>query len=113
MDIQKQINLVGQYFKNKIIAGDYKVTKWNDDVVTHILIDNTYKFKLWVFEDFKVYSYSDEFRDVMRDSFDFTPEERKKAKIKHQEIYELEYKNMAKKQLESQLEDIKSKLATL
>jgi len=45
-DLKKQIKEVQDYFKNKIIDGEYKVTKV-DDYSIQITIDGEYKFCLW------------------------------------------------------------------
>lgn len=45
-DLKKQIKEVQDYFKNKIVNGEYKVTA-ADDYSLQITIDGEYKFCLW------------------------------------------------------------------
>ena len=47
MEIEKKINEISDYFKNKILAGDFDFIKC-DECTARILIDNKYKFELWI-----------------------------------------------------------------
>lgn len=97
MNIQNKIKEIEGYFKSKILSGDYKITGTNGSRV-FIIIDNTYKFSLWVDNipknNFKVYGeeLSKELINITLDS----DEERLRG-YSHIEKYVLEYKsNLAK-----------------
>lgn len=47
MDIENTLKEVGNYFKRKLIEGDYKFLKCND-CRAEILFDGKYKFDVWI-----------------------------------------------------------------
>lgn len=64
MNIEEKLNSVGTYFKNKVLAGDYVITKSSSATAT-ILIDEKYSFQLWVGNDPRVHFnfYKDHIND--------------------------------------------------
>lgn len=56
-NMEKKLIEIGNYFKDKLITGEYKVIKWGDVTCT-IIIDNKFEFDIWVFmgeENIKFY----------------------------------------------------------
>ena len=59
MDIEEKLKEVGEYFKSKILDGDYKLLKV-DAVTAEVIINDKYPFKLWIAgipaADLKIYT---------------------------------------------------------
>ena len=59
MDIEEKLKEVGEYFKEKILEGDYTLLT-ADSATAHIVIDDLYNFNLWIAnepkDDFRIYT---------------------------------------------------------
>jgi hypothetical protein len=68
MNIQEKINEIGEYFRNKLLTGDYEFIDYNE-YVSRIKIDNNYIFNVWVTgnpeNNFDFYTYIDTEKPVM------------------------------------------------
>ena len=61
MDIKENLKEIGEYFKNKLIEGDYQFNKSDKHLAT-ITMDGEFEFSLWICggsEGFDVYNHSD------------------------------------------------------
>ena len=75
MDIEEALKDVSNYFKQKIISGDFKFKSCRDCIAT-VVIDDKYTFELWIANnpkfDFGFYSIGFGFTSL--DSFNFKTE---------------------------------------
>ncbi len=115
INIKKTLEDVGFYFKNKILTGDYKFVECDEHTAT-ILIDNKYKFRLWIANEpkdsFEIYEgLSDEF---VVNLFRFKTQKERLEGWKHIKPYVLKYKkDVLKKKHKKQIEKLKKELEKL
>lgn len=118
--MEKKLAEIGNYFKNKLITGEYKVIKWGDVTCT-IIIDNKFEFDIWVFmgeENIKFYDLGES--SIISRYYLLTLDETLEAwknfiihknnfkeEIKNQKIEEFNKKvSKLKKELTEELKDI-------
>jgi hypothetical protein len=53
MNIEKQLSEIGEYFKKKVIDGDYEYLGCTEHVAK-IRIDGKYHFLLWIANEIKI-----------------------------------------------------------
>lgn len=77
MNIEKTLTEAGNYFKSKVLAGEYEVTEVTEHSII-IKIDNKYEFDMWVSENPEFFRFTDIFYTSLNvnEYFEFTEKEK-------------------------------------
>jgi hypothetical protein len=105
--IEIQIKEIQDYFINKVVTGDYKVTEF-DSHYLKITIDGKYDFCLWTINKAEYFStYSGSFNFI---ELPFTEEQKVEAFAKCEEVIAQNWESEIKPQKLKQLEELQKEL---
>ncbi len=95
MKIEDKIKKVSDYFKTKIIEGDYKFIKCNEHKAT-IHIDNKYMIDLWIANDIDRYLDIYQPGDILSNEINFNSKKERMQAWRHLEPYVINHKKKEK-----------------
>ena len=110
LSIQKKINEISEYFKKKVIVGDYELQEVSKEKIYRIIIDKKYKLSIYDVEEI-IYIVNN-LPDFAID-LDITREQSKEAHKKFVPKYELFKKTVLKNQKKAELEKLQKELNEL
>lgn len=116
MNIEQTLIDTGNYFKDKIIKGEFEFKKCEDHTAT-VLIDNKYVFELWIANEpkhsFRFYRYC-VFTPINVKYLTFKTQKERLAGWRHIKPYVQKYKNeVLKKEKQEQFNKLKKELEKL
>lgn len=107
--MKKQITTIQKYFKDKLLSGEYEISILNSEHVIELIIDNEFKFTIWISNSGFEQYLSSYFNFIVLQ--EFTKEEvliaRTKLDPRLKELQESIKQNKIK-DLEKQIETLKS-----
>ena len=80
MNIDEKLKDIGDYFKNKIISGEFEVIDCDKCTVT-VLIDEKHKFELWISNDPKIHFDFYDSSFILKKNTDFLSFKTQKERI--------------------------------
>lgn len=110
MKIEENIKIIGDYFKDKVVKGEYEITKWSDTTVD-IIIDGKYNFSLWIYLDcFSFYTILSTEKSIFHDTLKFTSDQKKEGRKNYNTKYEKYGKDSLTKTLKHKIAELQKEL---
>lgn len=113
MNIEKNVEIIGDYFKKKVVKGDYQIIRWSDSTID-IIIDNKYNFSLWIYlNSFNFYTLLSTEKSIFHNALKFTDDEKKEGRKNYESKYIRFGKDDLKRNLEVKIKKLQEELNNL